>query len=416
VPTDTDVAVIGAGIVGLATARALLQAQPHRRVTVIEKERGVAAHQSGHNSGVLHSGIYYRPGSLKADLCVQGRVELEHQCSAWGVPWERCGKVIVATRAAELSGLRALFDRGRANGIQAVALDRLGLAEHEPYADGVGALFVPATGVVDFERVCRELAADIVAAGARLCLEREVVHLAEHREGVDVTTTDGIVRARQVVNCAGLHSDHVATIGGAKPEVRIMPFRGEYYELVPERRHLVSHLIYPVPDPRFPFLGVHFTRGIDGHVHAGPNAVPALGRESYRWRSVAPTDLIEMARSRATWRLARRYWRTGAAELDRSLRPARFVSDLQRLVPDVRATDLVRAGAGVRAQAVTPDGSLSDDFALIETTRSVHVVNAPSPAATASLAIGRVIAGRLDELTDLERSRTAPCEPGNSER
>lgn len=395
-PTDTDVVVIGAGIVGLATARALLRSRPQRRVTVLEKEDAVAAHQSGHNSGVLHSGIYYRPGSLKADLCVRGRAELERQCATWGVPWERCGKVIVATRADEVAGLRVLLDRSRANGIEAVALDRHGLAEHEPHADGVGALFVPATGVVDFGQVCRYLAADLVGAGVRLCLEREVVDIVEHPEAVEVATSDGPVRARHVVNCAGLHSDRLATIGQAEPEVRIMPFRGEYFELVPEARHLVRHLIYPVPDPRFPFLGVHFTRGIDGHVHAGPNAVPALGRESYRWRSVAPSDLLEMARSPATWRLARRHWRTAAAELDRSLRRARFVRDLQRLVPEVAPADLVRAGAGVRAQAVAPDGNLVDDFALVETARSVHVVNAPSPAATASLAIGRVVAGRID--------------------
>jgi len=395
---ETDVVVVGAGIVGLATARALLREHPRRRVTVVDKEAEVAAHQSGHNSGVLHSGIYYRPGSLKANLCVQGRAELEACCAAWGVPWERCGKVIVATRPGELDGLHMLLERGRANGVEATPLDRRGLAEHEPHADGVGALFVPATGVVDYARVCRELAADLVAAGGRLCLERAVLGLDEHTDHVRVTTSDGPIRAGALVNCAGLHSDKVALAGGSNVPVQIMPFRGEYFELVESRRHLVRHLIYPVPDPRFPFLGVHFTRGIDGHVHAGPNAVPALGRESYRWRTLDVGDVSAMVRAPATRRLARRYWRTGIAELDRSLRRSHFLRDLRRLVPDVGDGDLVRAGAGVRAQAVAPDGSLVDDFALVETARCVHVVNAPSPAATASIAIGRAVAERVERL------------------
>jgi (S)-2-hydroxyglutarate dehydrogenase len=391
-----DTVVVGAGIVGLAVARALLRSAPERTVTVVDKEGEVGAHQSGHNSGVLHAGLYYRPGSAKARLCTSGRSAMEAYCEAQAIPFERCGKVVVATTTSELGRLRALQERGRANGLEVEWLDRKGLADHEPHADGVAALFVPATGVVDFTEVTRALGRELSAAGARLELGRKVEAVRDTGDGLTLDTTDGPLSTRFLVNCAGLHADRLARSAGAAPGVRIVPFRGEYAELVPERSHLVRHLIYPVPDPRFPFLGVHFTRGIDGVVHAGPNAVLALAREGYGWTRVDAGDLAELARDRAVWRLARRYWRTGTEELARSISRALTVRALRRLVPDVGADDLRPAGAGVRAQAVADDGSLLDDFAIETTARSVHVLNAPSPAATSSLAIGEWVAGLVD--------------------
>ncbi len=305
--------VIGAGILGLATARALTARHPDRRVTVIDKEPAPARHQSGHNSGVLHSGIYYRPGSQKARLCGSGREQLEAYCAAKGVPFERCGKVIVATHPNELAALATLRERAIANGLDVTPLDRAGLAEHEPHADGLAALFVPATGVIDFGEVCERLVDDLVGAGVRMSLGREVVALREDSTEVVVDTTDGVVHAARVVNCGGLHGDLIARRTGLTPSVRIVPFRGEYATLVDERSYLVRHLIYPVPDPRFPFLGVHLTRGIDGRVHVGPNAVLALAREGYRRGDVSARQLARLATDRSVWRLARRYWRTGRA-------------------------------------------------------------------------------------------------------
>jgi L-2-hydroxyglutarate oxidase len=389
--------VIGAGILGLATARALVARRPERRVTIVDKEPAPARHQSGHNSGVLHSGIYYRPGSQKARFCGSGREQLERYCAARGVPFERCGKVVVATHPHELAALATLRERGIANGLDVRRLDRAGLAEHEPHADGLAALFVPATGVVDFGRVCDSLVADLVAAGVRMTLGREVVRVREDSTDVTVDTTDGVMRAPRVVNCAGLQGDLVARRSGLDPSIRIVPFRGEYATLVDERSYLVRHLIYPVPDPRFPFLGVHLTRSIDGRVHVGPNAVLALDREGYRRRDVSARQLARLATDRSVWRLARRYWRTGAREVSRSASPARALADIRRLVPEIDAADLVPAShAGVRAQAVARDGSLVDDFAIDTTARTVHVLNAPSPAATASLALGAWIADGLD--------------------
>jgi (S)-2-hydroxyglutarate dehydrogenase len=394
-----DVLVVGAGILGLTTARALIEAEPALRLLVVDKEPGIAAHQSGHNSGVLHSGIYYRPGSEKARLCTNGRELLEQYCADNGVPFERCGKVVVATRTNELDALAELHDRGTRNGLDVIRLDRAGLADHEPHADGLAALFVPATGVVDFKAVCRRLADDLQRAGAAIAFSREATSVRETASEVLVDTTDGVVCADQVVNCAGLQSDLLATRSGARSAIRIVAFRGEYATLVEERNYLVRHLIYPVPDPRFPFLGVHLTRGIDGHVHAGPNAVLALAREGYRWRDVSARDVARLAADRAVWRLGGRYWRTGVHEVTRSLSKKRTLADIQRLVPDIRADDLLTAtGSGVRAQAVAADGTLLDDFAIEATPRCVHVLNAPSPAATASLALGRFIASRLHDL------------------
>jgi L-2-hydroxyglutarate oxidase len=393
----TDVVVIGAGILGLATARALTARDPSRHVTVIDKESSPARHQSGHNSGVLHSGIYYRPGSQKARLCGSGREQLEAYCAAKGVPFERCGKVVVATHPNELAALATLRERGVANGLDVTPLDRAGLAEHEPHADGLAALFVPATGVVDFGEVCRHLADDLVAAGVRMSLGREVVGLREDSTEVVVDTTDGVVHAARVVNCGGLQGDLVAQRAGLAPSIRIVPFRGEYATLVDERSYLVRHLIYPVPDPRFPFLGVHLTRGIDGRVHVGPNAVLALAREGYRRTDVSARQLARLATDRSVWRLARRYWRTGAHEVSRSVSPSRALVDVRRLVPEIESDDLIpHTHAGVRAQAVASDGTLVDDFAIDTTARTVHVLNAPSPAATASLALGAWIADGVD--------------------
>lgn len=393
---NCDVTVVGAGIVGLAVARAVLEARPSCRLVVLDKEPQPATHQSGRNSGVLHAGLYYRPSSHKARLCVAGRAALEAYCDERGIAREQCGKVVVATRTAEVSRLLALRDRAVANGLDVRLLDRHGLADHEPHADGLLALHVPATGVVDFGQVTRQLADDVVAAGGSLRLSTPVESIEETRDAVGLRTPDGTVRAAQVVACAGLQSDRLARASGAVPGVRIVPFRGEYLELVPSRRFLVRHLIYPVPDPRFPFLGAHFTRGIDGSVHAGPNAVPALAREGYTWSDVCWRDVGALAIDPAVRRLAARYWRTALEEVVRSRSRRLTVAALQRLVPDVRDDDLVPAGSGVRAQAIDDAGELVDDFAIERHGRVLHVLNAPSPAATSSLAIGGWVADLLE--------------------
>ncbi|WP_334143652.1 L-2-hydroxyglutarate oxidase [Rhabdothermincola sp.] len=391
-PTDADVVVIGAGIVGLATARALRRARPDLTITVLDKETEPGRHQSGRNSGVLHSGIYYRPGSRKARLCASGRAELSVYCEQVGIPIEHCGKVIVATRRHDLEPLRALHERGERNGLRIVRLDRRGLSEHEPHAEALEAIFVPAAGVVDFRTVTHALAQDLEASGVELRLGCAVESLDERASHVVLHTSDGELRGRQVANCAGLYSDVLARRAGLEPAVRIVPFRGEYVELIPERAHLVRHLIYPVPDLRFPFLGVHLTRGIDGRVHGGPNAVLALAREGYRWRDRSIGHLSQLASDPAVWRLAIRHWRTGLHEIARSASRRLLVRDLRRLVPDIRSQDLTPAPSGVRAQAVDDHGRLVDDFAIEVTPRSVHVLNAPSPGATASLAIGAWLA------------------------
>lgn len=393
-----DVAVVGAGIVGLATARALLLEHPGLSIVVIDKEDGVARHQTGHNSGVIHAGVYYKPGSLKARLTATGRAELIELCRAHDVRHEICGKVIVATSDEELPRLAALEERARANGVAVRRIDTAELRELEPHAAGIAALHVPSTGIVDFAGVCQVLARQLLEKGHELALGTAVTGLYEDGDGVVVEAGDRYLRAGVLVNCAGLHADRVANLApGHRTELRIMPFRGEYYKLKPHRRDLVRNLIYPVPDPAFPFLGVHFTRMVGGGVEAGPNAVPALAREGYDWGRVNGRDLAEVLRSRSSWVLLRRYWRTEAGELYRSASKAAFVKALQRLLPEVTGEDLVRGGAGVRAQAIAPDGTLLDDFALVETARMVHVVNAPSPAATASLAIGRHIAGLVTD-------------------
>lgn len=390
-----DVAIVGGGIVGLATGRALAL-ERRRRVVVLEAEDEVARHQTGHNSGVVHSGLYYKPGSLKAETCVAGRDALYRFCDEHGIAYERCGKLVVATDASELPALDELERRGRANGLQ--GLRRLGpeeIREREPEVAGVAGLEVTETGIVDFVAVARALARELREHGGEVRTGARVLSVRAAADGLVVETAAGAVEAARLVNCAGLQCDRVARLCGVEPKVRIVPFRGEYYEVVPERRGLVRDLVYPVPDPRFPFLGVHFTRTIDGRIEAGPNAVLALKREGYRWRDVAWHDVAEMALYPGLWRLAGRYWRTGAMEVWRSLSKRRFVAALRRLVPAIREDDVEAAGAGVRAQAVDRSGRLLDDFCLMAGERSLHVLNAPSPGATASLAIGRAIAARL---------------------
>ncbi len=395
---DADVVVVGAGIVGLATARAL-DHHGHHDVVVVDKEPRVAHHQSGRNSGVVHSGIYYPPGSAKARLVAEGRRRLVDVCRDHDIPLEFCGKVVVAVDDTELGRLAALEERARANGITVERLGSRDLSRREPHIAGVGALHVPSAGITDFARVARALADEHVAAGGTLLLGEPVTGIRAHDHGVDVVTPTTTIRARSLVNCAGLQADRLARLSGADTRgVRIMAFRGEYAELVPDARHLVRHLVYPVPDPALPFLGVHLTRMVDGSVHAGPNAVVALAREGYRWRDVSPRDTAEVLVSARTWRLARRYWRTGLGEIHRSVSTRAFVAALRRLCPDLRADDLAPCGSGVRAQAIDPAGRLLDDFAFADGPRSVHVVNAPSPAATASLAIGAEIAARHERL------------------
>ncbi|MFE5892458.1 L-2-hydroxyglutarate oxidase [Streptomyces sp. NPDC056468] len=388
---DCDVLVVGGGIVGLATAFAITRAAPGTRVTVLEKEPGPARHQTGRNSGVIHSGIYYRPGSLKARYAVRGAAEMVKFCAEYGVAHAVTGKLIVATERAELPRLHALVQRGRENGIPVRELGVAQIAEYEPQVRGLAAIHVGTTGVCDFVGVARQLAE---ASGAEIRYGAEVERVDRRADlGVAVRTTRGdVVRGRVLVNCAGLYCDEVARMTGDEPGVQIVPFRGEYYSLA--RPELVRGLVYPVPDPAFPFLGVHLTRGIDGDVHIGPNAVPALAREGYGWGVVRPREVGATVAWPGVWRMARQHWRYGAGELRRSVSRGAFTEAVRRLLPAVTAEDLVPAAAGVRAQAVLRDGALVDDFLIREGARAVHVLNAPSPAATASLPIGREVARR----------------------
>jgi L-2-hydroxyglutarate oxidase len=396
VVTVTRYVVIGAGIVGLATAHRLRQERPDAELIVLEKEPRVAAHQTGHNSGVIHAGVYYRPGSLKARLCRAGSRSIVEFCAEHQLPVQVCGKLIVATDPAELPRLHALHERARANGLAVSLLTPAEAAEHEPRVACVAALHVPSTGIVDFAAVCRTLATLVEKAGGQVRLGTRVTAIRERPGGsFRLATTGGEVGADVIVNCAGLHADRVARLAGVVPPARIIPFRGEYYELLPERRDLVRGLIYPVPDPRLPFLGVHLTRMVNGGVHAGPNAVLATAREGYRWGRVSPRDLAGIVSWPGMWRLGSRHLRHGLAEVRRSLSRRRFAADLARLVPELTAADLVPAGAGVRAQAVGRDGGLVDDFLIVARPGQLHVLNAPSPAATSSLEIARHLVAQL---------------------
>jgi L-2-hydroxyglutarate oxidase len=390
--TQADVAVIGGGIIGLSTARALVAAG-RGPVVVLEAEPRLAAHQTGRNSGVIHSGIYYTPGSFKARLCARGREMMFAFCAEHGTPVERCGKVIVATEPDQIPALDELERRGVANGLD--GLCRLGpeqIREHEPHARGVAGLWVPETGITDFARVSRALAEDLGCAGAEVRTGSRVVAVGREAGGFRLETAAGPLRAAHLVNCAGLHSDRVAALCGVRAGVRIVPFRGEYYDLGPGARALVRGLIYPVPDPRFPFLGVHFTRRVDGSVEAGPNAVLALSRHGYSRGAVRLGQCAALAGFPGFWRMARRYWRTGLEEAARSASRGAFARALSRLVPGITAADLRDRRAGVRAQAVGRDGRLVDDFVIQRAERAVHVLNAPSPGATAALAIGEEVA------------------------
>jgi len=394
-----DVLVIGGGIVGLAVLHRMLERHPTLSACLVEKEDELATHQTGRNSGVVHSGLYYRPGSLKATLCVTGRHALLEFCDAHDVPYDLCGKLVVATSEAEIPRLDELERRGQANLPEPVT--RLGpdaLREIEPHAAGIAALHVPCTGIVDYPRMCEALATLARSRGADVRTGARFERAIDENDGMRVVLSNGEVTARRVVNCAGLFADRIAVALGAKPDVRIVPFRGEYYELTPDADHLVRGLIYPVPDPRFPFLGVHFTRMVGGGVEVGPNAVLAWKREGYRHRDVSVRDMADYLLYPGFWSLALKHGTMAIGEWYRSFLKHAFVRSAQRLVPDVRSAHMTRAGAGVRAQALARHGALLDDFALVKTGAILHVLNAPSPAATASLAIADRIVDEIDTM------------------
>jgi L-2-hydroxyglutarate oxidase len=392
-----DVIIVGGGIVGLATGYQMLQKFPAKRLLILEKEATIAAHQTGHNSGVLHSGIYYRPGSLRALNCRTGKQAMERFCAEHGIPYELCGKVIVAVTEQELPLLATIYERGQANGVRCEMIDRARLAELEPHASGIRAIHVPEAGIVNFREVALKLAGLIMAGGGEVRCCARVIGIRAHTPPVVIESTAGDFTGDYVVTCAGLHSDRVAELAGEHIEAQIIPFRGEFYELTPEARHFCRNLIYPVPDPDFPFLGVHFTRTIEGKVECGPNAVLAFAREGYRKRTVSPYDLLEAVTYPGFLRLAARHWRAGIGELWRSASKGAFVRALARLIPEIRGEHLLPAPAGVRAQAVGRDGRLIDDFLIHSSGHVINVCNAPSPAATASLNIGRLIVDKLVE-------------------
>jgi L-2-hydroxyglutarate oxidase LhgO len=395
--TSYDVAVVGAGILGLATARELVRRYPARRVVVLDKEAGPAAHQTGHNSGVIHSGLYYTPGSAKARLCVSGRRLLLEFCRERDVPVEVCGKLVVASDETELERLASLFERGGANGLRGLRLlGERDIAEIEPAVRGIRALWVPEAGIVDYRRVALALVEELADAGVTLRYDTEVQGFSIGRHSVDISTAHGTVTAAQVIACAGLQSDRLARMAGAAAEPRIVPFRGDYYILRESQRSLIRGLVYPVPDPRFPFLGVHFTRRIGGGVWLGPNAVLAFAREGYRRRDVDLSDLMESVSYRGFQRLALRHWRTGLAEIARDYAKPLFLAALRRYVPQLTAADLLPGPSGVRAQAVDVTGRLLDDFAYDSVGRVLNVRNAPSPAATSSLALAREFVDHAD--------------------
>ena len=387
-----NVIIVGGGIVGLAVGLEITQRFPRLRLLLLEKEHRVGRHQSGHNSGVIHSGVYYKPGSLKAKLCVTGAAAMVDFCREHGIPHQVCGKVIVATHEEEFPRLEELRRRGAANGL--TGLQSIGpeeLREIEPNASGLRALVVPATGITDYAAVCDKYAEIITARGETILTSTEVTGIKRYGDEITVETSRGAFSGKSLINCAGLFSDRISRMAGDDPQVMIVPFRGEYYDLIPERSSLVRSLIYPVPDPRFPFLGVHFTRRISGSVDAGPNAVLAFRREGYKRTDFNLRDLGSSLIFPGFWRMAAKNWRSGLDEFHRSFSKPAFVRALQRLVPEVGDEDLVPGGSGVRAQALTREGALVDDFQFVPSGRMLHVLNVPSPAATASLLIGRTI-------------------------
>ncbi len=393
---SSDVVIIGAGIVGLATAYRLTRAHPELKITVLDKEEGPGSHQTGHNSGVLHSGIYYKPGSLKAINCREGKKAMEAFCRDEGIRHEICGKVIVALSEKELPALEKIHQRGRANGVQCEKIGPERLRELEPHAAGIQAIHVPEAGIVDYGQVCERLTQRVEQHnGNRTVYRAEVRSIRHEGNGLILETTSGDFETRFLVNCAGLQSDRITAMGGVEPGMKVIPFRGEYYTIKPEAHRLVNHLIYPVPNPEFPFLGVHFTRMIHGGVECGPNAVLAFAREGYRKSDINFRDLTETLTYPGFLKLATRYWRVGAGEMLRSFSKRAFVNALQRLVPEIEVFHLDPAPAGVRAQAVTPDGAMADDFLIRESKNIINVCNAPSPAATAALNIGKCIVDML---------------------
>jgi L-2-hydroxyglutarate oxidase len=394
-----DVVIVGGGIVGLAAAREILTRQPGISLAVVDKEPAVGGHQSGHNSGVIHSGIYYTPGSLKARLCTAGVRLMYEFCESHGVPADRCGKLIVATEQSELPALDELYRRGTANGVPGLEMvGPDGIREREPHCSGIRAIWSPTTGIVDFSQVVQAMAGDVTRAGGVILTGRLVTGLTVRAASILVRTSQGELTATRVLTCAGLHSDRVAGLSGAPQEPRIVPFRGDYWQLRPERRHLARNLIYPVPDPKFPFLGVHFTRRIsDDAVWLGPNAVLALAREGYRRWNMRPGDLVQTLSYRGFQRMARTYWRTGLTEVYRDFSKRAFVAACQRFIPELVPADVIPGPSGVRAQSVARDGRLVDDFSFnVQGRQLMHVRNAPSPAATSSLAIGQLIADEWD--------------------
>tara|TARA_Y100000031_G_scaffold156356_1_gene210571 strand:+ start:317 stop:1519 length:1203 start_codon:yes stop_codon:yes gene_type:complete len=390
-----DVIVIGGGIVGLATAYKMLEQKPGLKLRILEKEKSIGLHQSGHNSGVIHSGIYYKPGSMKAKNCRRGVRELLLFCDKFNVQYDLCGKVIVAVNSEEVNRLDALYKRGLENGISDVRIiDSQELKDLEPHATGIKAIHVPSMGIINYTSVVEELAKQIIKREGEIKTKATVKGFVRKAGECIVNTQTCDYSTKLVINCAGLYSDKIAQLAGEKSSISIIPFRGEYYVLKPESRHLVNSLIYPVPDPRFPFLGVHFTRRIDGSVEAGPNAVLATAREGYRHRDFSFQETWELLTSPGFWKIGRNYWKTGMGEYTRSLFKPLFVKALQYLVPGIQGSDLVPGGSGVRAQAMDKTGKLLDDFCIVQSERFIHVLNAPSPAATASFAIGSTIAAQ----------------------
>jgi L-2-hydroxyglutarate oxidase len=400
--TTYDIAVIGGGIVGMASALALT-ARSRSSLIVLEAEDRLAAHQTGHNSGVIHSGLYYKPGSLKAKNCVEGREAMYRFCPENGVAHERCGKIVVAVDEREIPALDELERRGRANGLQGLRrLDAAGIKEFEPHVTGVAGLHVPVAGIVDYVQVTQTYGKKVREKGGTVWTGARLRNCKRRAGELVLETTRGAVHCRYLINCGGLQCDRVARLCGVEPNLQIVPFRGEYYELNAGRSSLVKNLIYPVPDPRFPFLGVHFTRMVHGGVEAGPNAVLALKREGYTWWDFGLRDMLQLTGFRGFWTIARKYWKTGLGEVFRSLSKRAFWKALHRLIPELRPEDIHPAGSGVRAQAIEPSGALVDDFRIVEAERMIHILNAPSPAATASISIGETIAGLAARNFDLK--------------
>ncbi|WP_042346353.1 L-2-hydroxyglutarate oxidase [Bacillus massiliigorillae] len=390
-----DFAIVGGGIVGLSTGMALYERFPNAKVVVIEKENAVADHQTGHNSGVIHSGIYYKPGSFKARFAKAGSKSMTEFCQMHDIDHDICGKVIVATTPEELPLLDNLYERGLENELKIQKIGAGELHEIEPHVNGLGAIRVPMAGIVNYRQVSEKFAEIIRSNGGEIKLGTKVEKIDEKKDDVTIETSKGTIKARMIINCAGLHSDRVAKSAGYKTDMKILPFRGEYYKLVPEKRHLVKHLIYPVPNPKFPFLGVHFTRMISGEVDAGPNAVLSFKREGYKKTDFNLRDFTESVTYKGLWKMASGFVKEGFDEYVRSFSKAKFVESLQQLIPEIQADDLIAAPAGVRAQALSDDGKMVDDFHIIVGASSIHVCNAPSPAATASIEIGKEVVRRI---------------------